>query len=149
MTALIAIPIESRRHRDIKKALLFLFPFISPVNKRTQCTIWIVPLILLALLLQGYPRHGKGYSQTLSLVIRPFFLFWFFFFLVVSLGSRSRGRDVTVYVKDINQPSLLTPFHSVLVSVSVFITLSTLFHSMNSLDNSPFSHTILPVSSLP
>ena len=34
-------------------------------------------------------------------------------------GSSSRGGEVTVYVPDINQPSLPTPCYSVLVSVSV------------------------------
>ena len=48
------------------------------------------------------------------------------------------------YVKDINQPSLPTPY-SVLVSVSVFVALSTVFHSLNSPDNSPLSHSVLPV----
>ena len=38
--------------------------------------------------------------------------------LHVSTHSPSRGRDVAVYVFDINQPSLPTPFYSVLVSVS-------------------------------
>ena len=54
------------------------------------------------------------------------------------MGSSSRGGDVVVYVKDINQPSLPTPFYSVLVSVSVFMALSTVFHCINSPDNSPF-----------
>ena len=53
------------------------------------------------------------------------------------------------YVYDINQPSLPTPFYSVLVSISVFMALSTVFDSINSLDNSPFSHSVLPVLSLP
>ena len=47
----------------------------------------------------------------------------------VSAGSPSRGGDVAVYVFDINQPSLPTPFYFVLVSVSVFMALSTVFHS--------------------
>ena len=64
-------------------------------------------------------------------------------------GSPSRGGDVTVYVYDISQSSLPTPFNYVLVSVSVFMTLSTVFHSINSPDNSPFSHSVLPVLSLP
>ena len=50
----------------------------------------------------------------------------------VPSGSPSRGGEVTVYVKDINQPSLPTPFESVLVSISVFVALSTVFHSVNS-----------------
>ena len=43
--------------------------------------------------------------------------------LCVSAGSPSRGGDVVVFVFDINQPSLPTPFYSVLVSVSVFMAL--------------------------
>ena len=68
-----------------------------------------------------------------------------------------------VYVFDINQPSLPTPFYSVLVSVSVFMALSTVFHSISSpdnflcmalstvfhsinyRDNSPLSHSVLLV----
>ena len=42
------------------------------------------------------------------------------------------------FMSDINQPSLSTPFPSVRVSVSVFVTFSTVFHSINSPDNSPF-----------
>ena len=49
-----------------------------------------------------------------------------------------------VYVSDINQPSLPNPFYSVLVSVSVFIALSTVFHPINSPDDSPLSHSVLP-----
>ena len=61
------------------------------------------------------------------------------------MGSPSRGGDVVVYVFDINQPSLPTPFYSVLVSISVFMALSTVFHSIHSPDNSPLSHSVLPV----
>ena len=70
--------------------------------------------------------------------------------LEVPTGSPARGWDVAVCVFDINQPSLPTPFfffflHSVLVSFSVFIALSTVFHSLNAPDNSPLSHSVLPV----
>ena len=60
-------------------------------------------------------------------------------------GSPSRGKDAAVYVFDIIQPSLPTPFCSVLVSVFVFMALSTIFHSINSPSNSPLSHSVLPV----
>ena len=69
--------------------------------------------------------------------------------LQVPVGSLSRGGDVVVYVKDINQPSLPTPFYSVLVSISVFMALSTVFHTINSTDKSPFSHSVLLVLFLP
>ena len=57
------------------------------------------------------------------------------------------------YCLDINQPILPTPFYSVrysdLVSVSVFTTLSSVFHSIHSPDNSPLPHSGLPVLFLP
>ena len=61
-------------------------------------------------------------------------------------GLPPRGGYVAVYVLDINQPSLPTPFYSALVSVSLFMALSTVFHSMNSPDNSPLSRSVLPES---
>ena len=53
------------------------------------------------------------------------------------------------FMSDINQPSLPTPFYSVLVSISVFMALSTVFHSINSPYNSSFSHSVLVVLVLP
>ena len=63
----------------------------------------------------------------------------------VPAGSPSRGGDVAVYVFDIRQPRLPTPFYSVIVSISVFMALSTVFHSIDSSDNSMLSHSALPV----
>ena len=65
--------------------------------------------------------------------------------VIVLTAPPSRGGDVTVYVSDINQPSLPTPFYSVLVSISVFMALSTVFRSIKSPDNSPLSHSVLLV----
>ena len=48
------------------------------------------------------------------------------------------------FMSDINQSSLPTSY-SVLVTISDFMALSTVFYSINSLDNSPHSHTVLPV----
>ena len=64
-----------------------------------------------------------------------------FTYTFVPAGSPSRGGDVTVYVLHINQPSLPT-LYSVLMSVSVFMALSTGFHSINSPDNFPLSHSV-------
>ena len=72
-------------------------------------------------------------------------------------GSRALGPHgltftwwgASVDVFDVNQPSLPTPFYSVYVSVSVFMTLSTVFLSINPPDNSPLSHSVLPVLILP
>ena len=65
------------------------------------------------------------------------------------MGSPSRGGDVKAYLFNISQPGLPTPFYSVLVTVPVFMALSTVFHSINSPDNSPLSHSALLVSILP
>ena len=46
------------------------------------------------------------------------------------------GGDVTVHALHINQLSLPTPFYYALVSISVFMALSSVFHPMNSPDNS-------------
>ena len=53
--------------------------------------------------------------------------------------------DVAVYVFGIGQHSLATPFYSVLVSISVFMARSTVFHFINSPNNSLLSHSVLPV----
>ena len=66
-------------------------------------------------------------------------------YIVVRAGSPSRDGDVTVYVQNINQPSLPTPFYSVLVFAAVFMALSTVLHSINSPDNSLLSHSVFPV----
>ena len=46
------------------------------------------------------------------------------------------GGDVTVHALHINQLSFPTPFYYALVSISVFMALSSVFHPMNSPDNS-------------
>ena len=53
------------------------------------------------------------------------------------------------FMSDINPPSLPNPLYSVIVSVSVFMFLSTVFHFINSSDNSPLSRSVLPVLFLP
>ena len=70
---------------------------------------------------------------------------------IVPAGSPSRGGDVVVYVFNKKTNKLAYSFFSssVLVSVSVFMTLSTVFHSISSPDNSPLSHFVFPVSFLP
>ena len=60
-------------------------------------------------------------------------------------SSPSSGGDAAVHVLDGSQPSLPTPFYSVLVSVSVFMALSSVFNSINSPDSSPLSLSVLPV----
>ena len=78
----------------------------------------------------------------------------------VPMGSASRGGDLGMYFFDINQPRLPIVFYSVLMSVflfvwlvffffSILIALSTVFHSIKTSDNSPLSHSVLPVLFLP
>ena len=84
-------------------------------------------------------RKGKPAGAAMSVV--P----WGY----VPAGSPSRGGDVTVYVFDRNQPSLPAPFYSFLVSVSVFMALSTVFHSLDFPNSSSLSYSVLPVLFLP
>ena len=44
---------------------------------------------------------------------------------------------------------LSTPIYSVFVSISVDMAVSPVFHFINSPDNSPLSHSVLPVLFLP
>ena len=62
----------------------------------------------------------------------------------VPTGSPSRDRDVALYVFEINQLSLPTPFfYSVLASFSVFMAPLTVFHSVSSPDNCPLSSGLM------
>ena len=61
------------------------------------------------------------------------------------MGSPSHGGNVAVYFFDINQLNLPTAFYSVLVSIYVSMALSTVFHFINSPDNSLLSHSVLLV----
>ena len=88
-------------------------------------------------------RHGglSSYSSLISVVS------WLAA-LIKSPRAHLHVVGMLPFMSDINQPSLPTPFYSVLVSISVFMALSTVFRSINSPDNSPFSHSVLPVLSL-
>ena len=72
----------------------------------------------------------------------------FFFTSLPSPWAHLHVVGMLWFMSDISQPSLPTPFYSVLVSTSVFKALSTVFHSMN-FPNSPFSHSVLQVLCLP
>ena len=70
--------------------------------------------------------------------------------IAVPVRSPSHGVEVAVYVFDVNQPNLPTTFqflkmYYVLVSICVFMALSTAFYSIIPPDNSPLSHCVLPV----
>ena len=72
-----------------------------------------------------------------------------FFFLNVPVGLTFTWWGCCGLCRRHNQPSLPTPFYSVLLSVSVFMALSTVFYSINSPLNSLLSHSVLLVLSLP
>ena len=65
-------------------------------------------------------------------------------FFLACVPAGSRGGDVTV--DDWHKATELAhSFYSILLSVSVFRALSTVFNSTNSPDNSPLSHPVLLV----
>ena len=105
------------------------------------------------------PRSGTpGLSFDFTL-LSPFLFFclvlllflshpFFFFPLPVPRGSPSHGGDVVVYVFD--KPTKLA--HSFLFCSCDFfclMVLSAVLHSINSPNNSPLSHSVLPVLFLP
>ena len=68
--------------------------------------------------------------------------------MIVPAGSPSSGGvEMLWFMSDVNQPSLPTPYYSVVVSISVYVALST--HSINSPDISSFSDSVPLVLSLP
>ena len=69
------------------------------------------------------------------------FIVYFSLFLLAHLHVVGTLR----FMSGINPPSLPTPFYSVLVSISVFMALPTVFHSIKCTDNSPLSHSVLSV----
>ena len=92
----------------------------------------------------------RGFWRA-EFLVSQWLLWWYnvcFLWSRVVCGESSRPtpgavRPITVqspaFWSDINQPSLPTPFCSVLVSVSAFMALSTVFHSINSPDDCLFS----------
>ena len=104
--------------------------------------------LFLGVRIQGNPAPNID-RRNQSVVIFRVASVSLLFVVRVPAGSPSRGGDVAVYVFDVNQPSLPTPFYPVLVSITVFMALSTVFHSINSPDNSPLSHSVPPVLILP
>ena len=64
----------------------------------------------------------------------------------VPAGSPSHGGDVSVFVYDITTRACPLLF---ILFLCLFMALSTVFHSINFPDNSPLSHSVLPVLFLP
>ena len=78
----------------------------------------------------------NNYSQQKELLLQ--------FYIVLLVSPRAHLHVVGMLL-----PSLPAPSYSVPVSISVFMALSTVFHSKNSPDNSPLSHYDLSVLFLP
>ena len=86
-----------------------------------------------------------SYSHSSFFLIKlPQLVSW----LVGVFNLSQRLEIISGLFFDINQPSLPT-LYSVLMSVSVFMALSPVFHSINSPDNSPLSHSVRLVLFLP
>ena len=106
---------------------------------------------LLFLIDENCSVHPSVHSFICSFLssVRPSIRLFVRSFIHIPAGLPSCGGDVVVYVKNLKQPNLPTPFYAFIVSISVLVTLSTVFHSINSPDSSPFSHSVLPVLPLP
>ena len=97
-------------------------------------------------------HHHDDHHTTTTTTI--FLLLILLLLLFITIIIRPRGFTFTWWGCyglwfNINQPSLPTPFYTVLVPFSVFMAFSTVFHSINPPDNSPLSHSALPVLFLP
>ena len=116
--------------------LFFFFHGVFSVKESVE-----VRVFLWVFLLAMYPFFGKTVLDYVVCLVRTalnitrgemctssfsWYTLCYSSFSWVPTGSPSRGGDVAVYVFDINQPSLPTPFYSALVSVSVFMAVS--FH---------------------
>ena len=117
----------------IKLLLSFLLLFIQ---KGTFQGAWIKLLLsfLLFIYTQRVFRGAQSPRYLNDMMIGMICLIW--------LSQRVHLHVVAMlrFMSDINQPSLPTPFYSVLASVSVFMALSTAFHSINFPDNFQFSY---------
>ena len=130
--------------------------------------VWPVPNTTLSTLERFCMKMGGSVSHfswalrvATSLPVRPPTRTSFFSFFSCYSRTFSKTRHwrsprahhhvvgMLGFMSDRNQPSLLAPCYSVLASISVFMALSTVFHSINPPDNSPFSHSVLPVLFLP
>ena len=87
----------------------------------------------------------------LLLLIFFFFFFCFFFFFFFFCPRRLTFSWWGCYCLSLRHKprELANSFYFVLVSVSIFMDLSTVFHSINSPYNSPLSHSVLLVVCLP
>ena len=89
-------------------------------------------------------------SSKLVILLLPNLVQWYIITRQRPCRLTYSGGDVAVYVLDIDQSSLPTPSQcSVLVSISVFLALLSVYHSLNFPNNNLLSHSVLPVLFLP
>ena len=124
------------------------FPNRMEVSTSSNSGGWLFVCLLFVLSCKARfnLHHGWLISRDASICLLLLLLLSLLF---VPTRLPSCGGDVVVYSFDINQPSLPTPFYPVLVSISVSMALFAVIDSINSPDNSPLSHSVLPVFFLP
>ena len=135
-------------HSVVFVTVLHTVVFVTVLHIVVFVTVWHIVVFVTVL-------HIVVFVTVLLIVVfvNAIYLWWWIDMFHTSskpliLGSPQAQLLVVrmlCYVKDTNQPRLPTPFYSVLVPVSVFMALSTLFHSINSPNNSSLSHSILLV----
>ena len=116
-------------HRCIVVAAVAVYLMIAFKDQQNQTCLYACAQIGMMFL------YISGVSYICSYVTFP-------------ASSFSRGGMLR-FMSDRIHPSLPTPFYSAVVSISVFMVLSTVFHSIHSHDNSPFSDSVLLFLSLP
>ena len=95
------------------------------------------------LFIQG---HGSG---NLSIIISRCVCMYHVWWVMPSSRADFHVAGMLLFMSDINQPSLPTPLYFILMSVSVFMALLTVFHSINYPNYSPLSYSIRPILFLP
>ena len=110
---------------------------LSPPRTKGFCKVCIIQIL------------RRGWTKLTHCVNHCHCSTWVLNTILPSPQAHLHVVGMLQFMSDTNQPSLPTPFYSVLVSISVFMTLSTVFQSINSSDNSSFSDSVLPVLSLP
>ena len=96
------------------------------------------------------PQLGTTCPILVELVLLTIHILWVQCYiapLIVLAGWPLRGRDVEVNVFDINRACTL--LFILFLCLIVFMAILTVFQSINSPDNSPLSHYVLPVLFLP
>ena len=93
-------------------------------------------------------KHTTGIWFRLTTKALSVFEVWNIFVDILSRTSQRAHLRVVGMLRSMfgrKQPRLPTPFYSFLVPISVVLALSTVFHSIDTVDISPFSDSVLPI----